>query len=109
MQVFKSMDTIFHCVFLLSVRTPSKDKTHACIKETLKTQTKVLEAVPLEVLPERFVAMHPQISTRRSLTPEVTNIELQREMSPEIIWKERFSIALPDSFLIYLTFTVKNR
>ena len=79
------------------------------MNETLKTQTKVLEAVPLEVLPERFVTMHPQISTRRSLTPEVTYSELQGEMSPEIIWKELFSIALPDSFLIYPTLTVKYK
>ena len=70
----------FIAFFLLSVRTPSKDKIHACLNETLKTQTKVLEAVPLEVLPERFVTMHPQISSRRSLTPEVTYIELLREM-----------------------------
>jgi len=79
------------------------------MNETRKTQTKVLDAVPLEVLPERFVTMHPQISTRGSLTPEVTNSELQREMSPEIIWKERFSTPLPDSFLIYPTLTVKYR
>ena len=79
------------------------------MNEMLKMQTKVMEAVPLEVLPERFVTKHPQISTRRSLTPEVTYSELQREMSPEIIWKERLSIPLPDSFLIYPTLTVKYR
>ena len=35
-----------------------------------ETQTKALEplAVPLGVLTERFVTMHPQISIRRSLT-----------------------------------------
>ena len=52
--------------------TPNKDKIHACTNQTLKTQTKALEpvAVPLELLPERFVTMHPQISIRRSLTPD---------------------------------------
>lgn len=70
----------FIAFFLLSVRTSNKDKIHACMNETLKTQTKVMEAVPLEVLPERFVTKHPQISTRRSLTPEVTYSELQQEM-----------------------------
>ena len=45
----------FITFFLLSVRTPSKDKIHAYINETLKTQTKVLEAVPLEVFLERYL------------------------------------------------------
>ena len=54
------------------------------MKETLKTQTKVLEALPLEVLPERFVTMHPKILTRRSLTSEINFSQLKREMSPEI-------------------------
>ena len=50
----------FIAFFLLSVRTPRKDKIHACMNETLETQTKVLEALPLEVLPERIVTMHPE-------------------------------------------------
>ena len=52
--------------------TPKKGKIDAWTNQTLKTQTKALEpvAVPLEVLPQRFVTMHPQISIRRSLTPD---------------------------------------
>ena len=79
------------------------------MNKTLRTQTKALEAVPLEVFPERFIPMHSQILTRRSFTPEATFNELQGEMSPEIIWKEPFSIASPDSFFIYPALTVTYR